>query len=67
MICSLAMSEHQGVSYRTKQMLAKLQQSAVRDHFEVTCGKRPNTNKFSILYKGKPVYIMKFSSLMGNL
>ena len=50
---AVRISEHQGISYRTKQMLARPPQSAVRDHSEVTCSKRPDTDEFSVLYKGK--------------
>ena len=50
---AVRISEHQGISFRTKQMLARPQQSAVRNHSEWNCNKQPKEEEFSIIFKGK--------------
>ena len=48
-------SEHAGKSYRTKKLLARPLQSAVRDHSENICNKQVSQEEFSIIFKGSSV------------
>ena len=49
---AIRVSEHQGRSYRTKQLVSRPLQSAVRDHSENSCSKMVSSDEFSIIYKG---------------
>ena len=50
---ALRVSEHQGKSYRTKQLVARPLQSAVRDHCENLCSKMVSKEEFSVIYRGR--------------
>ena len=50
---AIRISEHQGRSYRTKQILARPLQSSIREHSEGICNKLVNTEEFKVKYKGR--------------
>ena len=50
---AIRISEHQGKSYRTKQILARPLQSSIRGHSEDTCNKLVSPDEFQIIFKGK--------------
>ena len=50
---AIRISEHQGRSFRTNQIVAKPLQSTIRNHSEGICNKQVEAEEFSIIYKGK--------------
>ena len=50
---AIRISEHQGRSYRTKQILAKPLQSSIRHHSEGICDKQISFDEFKVIYKGR--------------
>ena len=50
---AIKISEHQGRSYRTKQILARPLQSSIREHSEGICKKQITTEEFKVKYKGQ--------------
>ena len=50
---AIRISEHQGRSYRTKEMLTKPLQSTIRQHSEGTCNKLVSEDEFKVIYKGR--------------
>ena len=52
---AIRISEHQGRSFRTKQILARPLQSTIREHSENNCNKQVDPEEFNIIYRGKNI------------